>query len=93
MRLFEATGMGCLLITDKKVNNDDFFVVNKEIIEYSDPDDLVKKIKYYLKHDQKRITISRAGQRRTIKDHTYKMRMGQLNQILLKHLNLTNDEM
>lgn len=88
MRLFEATGMGALLITDKKINNNEFFVVNKEILEYSNPNNLIKKIKYYLKNDKKRIAIAKAGQSRTLKEHTYRIRMRELDHILRKHIKL-----
>lgn len=86
MRLFEASGMGALVITDNKINNKEFFNIDKEIVVYSTPEDLVKKIKYFIKNDKRRIAIAKAGQRRTLKDHTYKIRMSELNKILLKHL-------
>lgn len=86
MRMFEATGMGALLITDTKVNNGEFFNIGKEIVVYSSPVDLVKKIKYYLKNESLRKKIAKAGQKRTLKEHTYKLRMKQLNKILLKYL-------
>lgn len=86
MRLYEATGMGALLLTDAKKNMDEFFEVGKEVITYKDPDDLVRKIKYYLKNDKERIKIAKAGQARTLKDHTYKIRMKELDSILKKYL-------
>lgn len=86
MRMFEATGMGALLITDTKVNNNEFFDIGKEIVVYSTPEDLVKKIKYYLKNESLRKKIAKAGQRRTLREHTYKLKMRELDKILLKYL-------
>lgn len=86
MRLFEATGMGTMLITDKKDNLNKLFKVGEEVVEYSDFEDLLNKIKYYSTHKQAREKIARAGQTRTLKDHDYNTRMKQLETILLRYL-------
>jgi hypothetical protein len=86
MRLFEATGMGALLITDKKNNLNELFEVGKEVVAYEDDEDLIKKIKYYLSHEGERKKIAVAGQLRTLKDHTYRRRMEQLKKILEKYI-------
>lgn len=82
MTLFEATGCGSLLITDAKKNLADLFVPNKEIVTFSSPEDLVKKIRYYMSHDSETKAISLAGQKRTLKDHSYIARMKQLETII-----------
>jgi hypothetical protein len=82
MRLFEATGVGTLLMTDEKENLGELFEVGKEIVTYSDADDLVDKVRYYLEHDEERERIAQAGQARTLRDHTYLNRMRELEQIL-----------
>jgi spore maturation protein CgeB len=86
MRLFEATGVGSLLITDEKDNLDEFFEVGEEIETYSDADELVDKIKYFLAHEEQRDRIARAGQARTLREHTYLHRMRELEQLLERHL-------
>ncbi len=86
MRMFEATGMGALLITDQKSNISEFFEVGKEIITYKSPEDLIKKIKYYLANDKERKQIAVNGQKRTLRDHTYQIRMKELDFILKKYL-------
>ncbi len=87
MRMFDVTGMGALLITDDKPNMKEFFEVGKEVVVYTSPQDLVCKVKYYLAHPQEAHKIAKSGQKRTLKDHTYRLRMKQLAQILEKHLN------
>lgn len=82
MTLFEATGCGSLLITDAKKNLADLFVPNKEIVTFSSPEELVKKIRYYMSHDSETKAISLAGQKRTLKDHSYIARMKQLETII-----------
>ena len=82
MRMFEATAMGTLLITDTKKNMNDFFNIGKEVVTYKDSDDLIKKVGYYLRHNKERERIANAGQKRTLKDHTYDVRMKELDKIL-----------
>ena len=86
MRLYESTGMGAMLITDKKKNLKDLFVPNKEVVEYVSDEDLVKKVKYYTSHDKERQKIALSGQKRTIRVHSYQKRMQELITILNHHL-------
>lgn len=86
MRLFEATGMGSLLLTDHKENLHEIFDIDKEIITYKDDEEASDKAKYYLSHPNQLKKIALAGQERTLKDHTYKNRMKELNNILKKYL-------
>ncbi|MFH1584006.1 MAG: glycosyltransferase [Actinomycetota bacterium] len=86
MRLYEATGMGALVITDHKRNLNNLFKVGKEIVEYKSSKNLINRIKYYLKHDEERKKISKAGQKRTLKEHNYYVRSKRLIKILNKYL-------
>lgn len=86
MRMFEATGMGALLITDSKKNMDEFFKTDSEVVTYKSAEDLIAKIKYYLKNEKERLKIAKSGQKRTLKDHTYKKRMRELDKILKKYI-------
>lgn len=74
MRLYEATGMGALLITDFKESFGDLFEVGKEVEIYHSLEELSEKINYYSQHDKEREKIAQAGQKRTLKDHTYQVR-------------------
>lgn len=86
MRLYETTGMGALLMTDAKKNLSDLFRVDQEVIAYESGEDLSKKISYYLDHDEERAAIARAGQARTLKEHTYQERMKEVIVIIEKYL-------
>jgi spore maturation protein CgeB len=86
MRLYEATGMGAMLITDRKKNLGELFKIGKEVVDYKNSADLVKKIGYYLKNETKREKIARSGQKRTLKDNTYRFRMRELVRILKKYV-------
>ena len=86
MRLFEATGVGSLLLTDRKDNLGELFEVGKEVIAYSSKEEAAELIQYYLAHPVEAEVIAKAGQARTLRDHTYKTRMQELVPILEHHL-------
>jgi spore maturation protein CgeB len=86
MRLFEATGVGTLLLTDEKVNLGEMFEIDKEVVSYRTPEECLEKIRYYLSHDRERETIARAGQQRTLKEHTYARRLTEFVALANFHL-------
>lgn len=88
MRLYEATGVGTMLLTDQKDNLDDLFEIGKEVVAYSSPEEAVDLINYYMTHPKEAEVIAKAGQQRTLRDHTYEKRMEELVPILEKHLSL-----
>ena len=86
MRLYEATGVGTLLITDWKENLHEMFEPGKEVIAYRTPEECAELIQYYLEHVEERETVARAGQERTLREHTYHRRMQELVDILERYL-------
>lgn len=84
MRLYESTGVGAFLITDKKTNLSDIFEIGKEVETYNSEQELIEKIEFYLNNESARIKIAVAGQARTLKDHTYRKRMRELLEIIDK---------
>lgn len=86
MRLYEATGVGSLLITDRKSNLGELFELDREVVAYSSQEEAVELIHYYLAHPEKAEEIARAGQARTLREHTYSRRMQELVPILEQYL-------
>lgn len=86
MRLYEATGVGTLLITDWKVNLHEMFEPGEEVVAYRTPEECAELVQYYLEHEQEREAIARAGQQRTLQEHTYYHRMQELVDIVRKYL-------
>lgn len=82
MRLYEATGVGTMLLTDEKSNLSELFEPGREVETYADEDELVEKIAHYLGHDGERRAIARAGQERTLREHDYGHRMQELAALL-----------
>jgi spore maturation protein CgeB len=87
MRLFEATGVGTMLITDRKANLHEMFESEKEVVTYGSDEECLEMIKHYLDHEQERQKIAAAGQRRTLRDHSYAVRTEELAELLKTRLN------
>jgi hypothetical protein len=81
MRLYEATGAGTCLLTDWKANLPDLYEPEREVVTYRNADECVEKVRYLLNHERERIAIATAGQRRTLRDHTFTQRALQLHRI------------
>lgn len=86
MRLFEATGVGTCLLTDWKANLPDMFEPDAEVVAYRDAAECVEKVKYLLGHEAERRRIADAGQRRTLRDHTFDARAAQIDAIIREAL-------
>ncbi len=86
MRLYEATGMGALLVTDAKSNLADLFEPGREVVAYRSNDEAAELIRYYADHPDERDEIARAGRARTLREHTYEARMKELAYLLRTQL-------
>ena len=78
LRLYEATGVGTLLLTDWKKNLHDMFVPGEEIVAYRDADDCVAQIHALLADEATRGRIAAAGQRQAIQHQNYFRRVGEI---------------
>jgi len=86
MRLYEATGVGTMLLTDWKKNLGEMFEIGNEVVAYRSPQECVELVQHYLAHDEEREAIARAGQQRTLSEHSYYHRMQELTEILGRYL-------
>ena len=86
MRLFEATGVGSMLLTDRKDNLHELFDIDREVVAYSSKEEAVELVRYYQEHPKVAMQIAKAGQARTLREHTYAHRMQELVPILKRHL-------
>ena len=86
MRLYEATGCGAMLLTDKKDNLAELFAPGTEVVAYRDAAHAIERIRYYLDHRDEAVAVARAGQVRTLRDHTYRVRMEELIEILKRQM-------
>ena len=86
MRLYEATGVGAMLLTDRKDNLHELFEIGKEVVAYSSKEEAAELVRHYLDHPQEAEQVAKAGQARTLREHTYAQRMRELVPILKHHL-------
>jgi spore maturation protein CgeB len=86
MRMFETTGVGALLATERAPNLYELFEPGAEVLSYGSEAELVTLVEHQLKHPQERLRIAAAGQARTLSQHTYRARIGQLAELLERHL-------
>ena len=82
MRLFEGTGMGCLVLSDFKKDLDKLFQIKKEVMIFTNDNDLVKKCKYFLENEKELSNIAKNGNLRTLNDHTYDQRVLLLDKFI-----------
>ena len=82
MRLFEATGVGGCLVTDRTSNLAELFEEDEEVVTYGSPEEAVEKVRYLLDHPKERDAIAAAGQRRTLRDHSFDVRAQELDRVL-----------
>lgn len=85
-RLYEATGMGACLVTDHKINLADIFDLDREVRPYRDPEDCCRAIAALLEDHALLAATARAGQRRTVQDHTIAARMQQATTVIAELL-------
>jgi len=86
IRIFEATGCGSWLLTDRKHNLNKFFEEDKEIVTYKTEDECIEKALWLIEHNNEREQIAQSGQKRTLSEHNYYNRAIQLNEIINKEL-------
>ncbi len=82
MRLFETTGVGACLLTDRKENLSELFEPDKEILTYRSAEECVEKVNYILENDEERRSIAAAGQLRALREHTFDNRAARIDEII-----------
>jgi spore maturation protein CgeB len=78
MRLYEATGCGAALVTDRKKNLYELFDVGSEVVDYGDPAECLSRIEELVGDPTRLAEIGRKGQARTCSGHTYFQRTAEL---------------
>jgi len=81
LRLYEATGMGALLLNDRKRDLGELFTPGGEVVAYDTPEDCAAKAESLLSNDSERTRIAAAGQSRTLNAHNYVIRTGELIEV------------
>ncbi|MBQ7944116.1 MAG: glycosyltransferase [Lachnospiraceae bacterium] len=75
LRCFDIMGCGGFLLTNYQADLFEFFEPDKDFVYYTDYEDLLEKVDYYLAHDAEREAIARNGYEKVKRGHTYKKRL------------------
>lgn len=84
MRLFEATGSGALVFALEGVSR--WFDWEKEIISYTNQQDLVDKIRHFIANPEERKRIASAGQNRCLAEYNMKLNAERFMNIVEKEI-------
>lgn len=82
LRAMDIMGCGGFLMTNFQADFLDFFVPNEDFVYYTDNDDLLDKVEYYLVHEEKRKEIAQNGYKKVKAGHTYMHRVQEILSIL-----------
>lgn len=86
MRIFEATGVGAFLLTQRFDNLSEYFEPGSEIETYGDDRELLDKIDHYLKHEDHRREIAARGLARCRRDHSMRARIRDFDALIRARL-------
>ena len=84
-RLYEVTGCGAVLLTDRKSNLSELFELDRECVAYDGPEDCAEKARWLADHPAEGAAIAACGQRRALTDHTVFQRGLRIQEILATH--------
>jgi spore maturation protein CgeB len=87
-RVFEVLGSGGFLITEKLAQENPF-KDGVHLIETENIEEMSKKIRWYLSHDQERNEISDHGYKEAVRSHTYDSRALFVTDIVKKYTKST----
>lgn len=82
LREFEAPMSGALYLTEHQDELAEYFRPGEEVLTYTDRDDLLDQVRYYLMRPEAGERVRRAGRHRALAEHTWQHRFGELFQAL-----------
>lgn len=77
-RTFEVPACGGFLLSGEAEGLDSYYEEGKELVVFHGREDLVNKVRYYLRHESERGLIAAAGYERTVAEHTYERRFSEI---------------
>jgi len=81
-RMYTAVGCGAFYICQYVDGIEEVLEPDSEIVTFRSEEEMIDKIRYYLRHDDVRMKIADAGQRKVLEEHTYEVRMRQLIELI-----------
>lgn len=78
LRVFDIMGVGGFLMSNYQQEFEELYTPDRDVVLYSSMDELIDKTKFYLTHERERLIIAMNGYKRTISEHTMKIRAAQM---------------
>jgi spore maturation protein CgeB len=78
LRVMDIMSAGGFVMSSYCAETAELYEEDKEIVMFRDPEELLYKTDYYLKHDEERRKIAQAGYARVMRSYTYEVRMRML---------------
>ncbi len=70
-RVFEALASKCLLLESENSQTCSFFEINKEFVSFSNPDEMIRKINFYLQNQEYLVEIAERGNKKFCDNFNY----------------------
>ena len=78
LRAYDILGCGGFLLSNYQTDLARHFVPDEDYVYYENREDLLKKIEYYLSHEDERSAIAQNAHDRVVREHTFDVRAGQI---------------
>ncbi len=90
-RTFEIAACGAFQLVDFRNHLPELYDIGKEIVCFTDINDLREKIQYYLEREDERSLIAERAREKTLSNHTYKLRLEEMLDFIIKKGNQLPD--
>lgn len=81
LRAMDIMGAGGFLLTNFQADFLDYFIPDQDFVYFSDHEDLLNKIEYYLSHDKERKEIAQNGHQKAKENHSFEKCFQEMLQI------------
>lgn len=82
LRVYDILEAGGFLLSNYQVDLTRHFIPDEDFVYFEDRKDLVRKVDYYLKHDNERKAIAKNAHKKISEEHTFDVRVGQIIDIV-----------
>lgn len=83
LRALDIMGSGGFLLSNYQQELFEYFEEGKDFVAYTDYNDLLAKVEYYLDHDSEREEIAKSGCVKVRKEHTFSRRIDVMKEVVL----------
>ncbi len=84
LRAFDILGSGGFLMSNYQTDLCRHFIPDTDFVYFEDRDDLLRKIEYYLAHEDERKAIAQNAHEKIKNEHTFDVRVGQILDLVKK---------